>query len=87
MELAVAEQPDGVAQAVLATMAAVELPPRHAGRQVQFVMGQQGFLRLDLPEPLGGGDRLATEVHEGGGLEQPHRLPGDLDLGARASTK
>src|SRR2546427_9625724 len=38
--------------------------------QVQFVVGQQGLFRLDLPEPLRGGDRLATEVHEGGGLDR-----------------
>src|SRR3546814_3928886 len=38
VELAVAEQAHGVAQAVLATVAAVELQPRHAGWQVEFVV-------------------------------------------------
>ena len=84
VESAMAEQTDSVAQAVLAAMAAVELEPCHAGRQVQLVVRQQRFFRFDLPEALRRGDRFATEVHEGGGLEQPYRLAGDIDLGGLA---
>ena len=54
------------------------------GRQVQLVVRQQRFFRLDLPVAQRGGDRLAAEVHEGGRLQQPDRLPGDLDLGGLA---
>src|SRR3546814_1663272 len=80
VELAVAEQAHGVAQAVLAAVAAVELQPRHAGWQVEFVVRQQGLLRLDLPEPHRGQHRLAAEVHECRRLEQPHAAPADVDL-------
>src|SRR3546814_6823326 len=64
VELAVAEKAAGVATAVLAAVAAVELQPRHAGWQVEFVVRQQGLLRLALPEPHRGQHRLAAEVHE-----------------------
>jgi hypothetical protein len=43
MELAVPELRDGVAQAVLAAVAAVELEPRRARRQVQFVVRDQAL--------------------------------------------
>ena len=84
VELAVPEQAHGVAQAVLAAVAAVELEPRRARRQVQFVVRQQRFFRLDLPVAQRRGDRLAAEVHERGRLQQPHRLAGDVDLGGLA---
>ena len=38
-----------VAQAVLAAVAAVELEPRRAGRQVELVVRHQAFFGLDLP--------------------------------------
>ena len=60
VELAMSEQTDGVTQAILAAMAAVELEPRRARRQVQLVMRNQQLLRLDLPEPQRSSDRLAT---------------------------
>src|SRR3546814_3215743 len=66
VELAVAEQAHGVAQAVLATVAAVELQPRHAGWPVEFVVRQQGLLRLDLPEPHG--DRKGVEWGSSGAV-------------------
>ena len=60
MELAVPEQAHGVAQAVLAAVAAVELEARGARRQVELVVRQQRFLRLDLPVAQRRGDRLAA---------------------------
>src|SRR5688572_8606706 len=84
MEFAVPEQAHGVAQAVLATVPAVELEPRDTGREIQFVVHEQRLFRLDLPVSQRGGDRFAAEVHEGRRLEHPHRLPGDLDLGGFA---
>src|SRR3546814_2853109 len=51
-----------------------------AGWQVEFVVRQQGLLRLDLPEPHRGQHRLAAEVHECRRLEQPHAAPADVDL-------
>ena len=78
------EQAGDVAQAVLATVAAVELQPRGARRQVQFVVDDQHVLRLDLPVAQCGRDGLAGEVHERGRLEQPQRLAADVDLGRLA---
>src|SRR5690606_13591430 len=80
VEFPVAKQAHGVAQAVLAAVAAVELQPRHAGREVEFVVRQQGLLRFDLPEPHRGQDRFAAEVHEGRRLQQPDALAVDGDL-------
>src|SRR5690606_20138271 len=77
VETPVPEQADGVTQAVLAAMAAVELQPRGTRRQVELVVDQQGLLRLDLPEPQRGGDRFAGKVHEGRRLEQPDVLAAD----------
>src|SRR5690606_2948799 len=78
VEAPVAQQADGVAQSILAAMATVELQPRRTRRQVELVVDQQRLFRLDLPEPQRGGDRLAGEVHEGGGLEQPDLLAADV---------
>src|SRR5690606_36638918 len=80
VEAAVAKQAHDVAQAVLAAVAAVELQPRHAGRQVELVMGQQRLFGLDLPVAQGSHHRLATEVHERGRAQQPQAAPGHLDL-------
>src|SRR5690606_39121016 len=80
VEPAVAEQAHGVAQAVLAAVAAVELQPCNAGRQVEFVVRKQRLLRLDLPEPHRRQHRLAAEVHEGRRLQQPDALAADGDL-------
>jgi hypothetical protein len=43
------EQVDRVAQAVLPAVAAIELEPRGARRQVEVVVREQAFGRLDLP--------------------------------------
>src|SRR5690606_4127191 len=80
VEPAVAEQLHGVAQAVLAAVAAVELEPGHAGRQVQLVVRQQRLFRLDLPVAQRRGHRLAAEVHEGRRPQQPDRAPVDIDF-------
>src|SRR5690606_17525133 len=84
VELAVAQQPDDVAQAVLAAVAAIELQPGHARRQVQLVVGDQHLLRLDLPVAQGRHHRLAGQVHEGGRLEQAQVLPARADPGGLA---
>lgn len=49
MEFTVSEQANGVAQAVLAAVAAIELEPRDARRKIQFVVCNEQLLRLDLP--------------------------------------
>src|SRR6478672_10469486 len=84
VEPAMAQQAHGVAQPVLAAVAAIELEAGGARREVELVVRQQRFFRLDLPVAQRGGDRLAAEVHEGRRLEQPDRLPRDLDLGRLA---
>ena len=84
MELAVPQQPDNVAQPVLAAVTAVELEARDAGREIQLIMGDQHFLRFDLPVAQRSGHRFAAEIHERGRLQQPDGLPGNLDLGGFA---
>src|SRR5690606_34886036 len=84
METAMAEQAHGVAQPVLAAVAAVELQPRDARRQVQLVVRQQRLLRLDLPELQRRQHGFAGQVHEGGGPEQANGLTANLHLGALA---
>src|SRR5579875_3621327 len=78
MERAVAEVGDDVAQSVLAAVAAVELQPRGAGRQIQIVVHHQQFLRRDLPVVQRRRHRDAAPVHVRRGLDQPHRLAVDL---------
>ena len=67
-----------VAQAILAAVAPIELEARHTRREVKFVMGDEALGRLDLPVAQCRGHRAARRVHEGAGLEQPQRVPGDL---------
>src|SRR5690606_38823563 len=50
VEAAMAQQAHGVAQAVLPTVAAIELEAGRAGRQVQLVVREHRLLRRDLPE-------------------------------------
>src|SRR5690348_1950191 len=84
VELAVTQVGHDVAQAVLAAVAAVELHSRGASREVQVVMRDQALLRRNLVVAQRGSDRDAALVHEGGGLEQPHRLAADAQLAALA---
>src|SRR3546814_20414231 len=81
VELAVADQAHGVAPAVLATVAAVELQPRHAGWQVEFVVRQQGLPRLDLPAPHRCPHRLPPGVLECPLLQQPNHSPDYFQIG------
>src|SRR6185312_4667593 len=74
MELAVAEVADDVAQAVLATVAAVELHPHGTGRQVQIIVRNQALLRFDLVVAQRRDDGDAALVHAGGRLQQPDRF-------------
>ena len=68
------EQAHGVAQAVLAAVAAVELEPGHARRQVQLVVRHQHLLGLDLPVAQRRRDDLPERFMKVAG-QQPDRLP------------
>ena len=59
VEPAVPEHAHGVAQAVLAAVAAIELEARGTRRQIELVVGEQALFRLDLPVAQGRRDRLA----------------------------
>src|SRR3546814_18898796 len=74
LPISMPQQAHGVAQAVLATVAAVELEPRGAGWQVELVMRKQRLLGFALPVALRGGHRLARPVPVGGRLQLPYLL-------------
>ena len=80
VKLAMPEMGEGVTQAVLAAVAAVELEPRRASRQVEIVVGDEHFLRLDLPVAQSGLDRDAALVHVSRRLEQPKGLAVENDF-------
>src|SRR5690606_24698681 len=80
VEASMPKQAHGVPQAVLTAVAAVELQPCRAGRQVELVMCEQHLRRLDLPVTQGRGYRLAGQVHESGRLEQPEGGAADTGL-------
>ena len=85
VELAVAQLPDDVAQAVLATVPAIELEPGRARWQVQLIVRHQHLLGLDLVVRQRAQDRQATAVHVGRGAQQPedrarHARLGDLGV-------
>ena len=84
VKTSMSEQAHGVTQAVLATVASVELQPRRAGGQIQLVVRQQGLFRIDFPITQRRSDRLATQIHVGGRLEQPYRLTRDENPGGFA---
>src|SRR5699024_3229374 len=80
MKLAVTDMTHDVAQAILAAMAAVELQPRRARRQVQIVMRDQALLRVDFVKAQSRCDGNAAFVHERGRFEQPDRIIADAYL-------
>src|SRR5690242_9921446 len=84
MELAVAEVAHDVAQAVLPTVAAVELQAHGTGRQVQVVMRDQTLFGFDLVIAQRRNHGDAALVHEGGGLEQPDRFAAKAHAAALA---
>src|SRR5690348_6897839 len=80
MELTVSEMREDVAQSILPAVAAVELQPGRAGRQIQIVVRDQHFLRRDLPVAQCRRDRDAALVHERVRLEQEQRLAFEDDF-------
>ncbi len=84
MKFRVTEMRHDVAQAVLAAVAAVELQAHGAGIEVQLIVSDQAFFRLDLVVAQRRDDGDATLVHEGGGLEQPYRRASNADLAGLA---
>ena len=65
-----ADMRDGVAQAVVAAVAAALLQPHAADRQIEFVMRHQDLLGRDLVEIAQLADREAAAIHVGGRLQQ-----------------
>ena len=84
MELGVAQVRNDVAQAVLAAVATVELHAYGAGIEIQLVVCHQALFRLDLVVAQRRNHSDAALVHEGGGLEQPHRLAADANFAGLA---
>jgi hypothetical protein len=64
---------------------ATDLEPHLAGRQVEIVVNDQDRGRLEAVEARQRRDRLAAEVHEGPGLEQPDPLTGQGGIGEFAA--
>ena len=58
-------------EAVVPADAAAELHLDHAWKEIEFVMRDEDFRRGDLEKPRQGADRLARQVHVGGGHQQP----------------
>ena len=77
-EVAVAAQcRDDIPETVMPTVAAVVFESGLAGRDIQFVVGNQNCIGLDAVVASHGGDRSATFVHEGLGNQQPQVVPSD----------
>ena len=63
-----------IAQAVVGATAAAELELDFTRWEVEFVIGDQNFRRRNLEKARQRSDRLAREVHESLGFEQPDGL-------------
>ena len=61
---------DGVAQAVVATMAAAELEARFADGQIQLVVNDQNFAGRHFQILRKRANRMSAAIHERRGLEQ-----------------
>ena len=70
-----------VAQAIVASVAATKFELGFSGGQVQFIMGDQHFIRIDLEKVRQRAYRFTRQVHKGLRLQKPQRLP--LKIGAR----
>ena len=68
--LGAAQRADGVAQAVMATVATAGLVARHARGQVELIVSDQQLVRCQLEELTKRSHGAAAAVHESSGLEQ-----------------
>src|SRR5712692_1519069 len=79
-----AELRGDVLQAVVAGDAAAELELCRARREIELVVHDEDFLRLDLVEACERADRLAREVHIGLRQQQPQLARGSRELAEEA---
>ncbi|MNE59628.1 hypothetical protein D3C80_1547360 [compost metagenome] len=71
-------------QTVMAAVTATEFNFRHARRDIQLVMGDQNFIRLNAVELRHCQYCFAAEVHKGGRHQQTHVLTGQRQAGGIA---
>ena len=74
--LIVAKCRDDIPQSVVAPVPAALFKARAARRDVQFIVGDQNVLWLDLEKPRHCRDRRAAAIHEGGGNEHAQVVAG-----------
>ena len=60
----IAELTDDVLQAVVAAMATAKLEFRYPGRQIQLIMGDQNFIRVNAIKGRHCSHRFTAEVHK-----------------------